>query len=149
MVPRLSIDAIYAKPFELAYVVTLSEHQLSTDLHVTNTSGTDTLVFQALLHTYIRAPANEVAISPLTGKHYLDKTDSAAIKEEKRVSVDVRGGRSPMRFLRGSQTVLAPDLDWLLPVFLDFRTAQGSTFMPLIRQTTSSCHLLHRPALHA
>jgi glucose-6-phosphate 1-epimerase len=47
------------------------------------------------LHTYIRAPANEVVISPLLGKRYIDKTEKSAearktLKEEKRSSVDVR-----------------------------------------------------------
>lgn len=51
--------------------------------------------FQALLHTYIRAPANDVSISPLLGKLYIDKTEKAlearsTLKEEKRSAVDVR-----------------------------------------------------------
>lgn len=92
--PNASIAAVYARSFELAYVVTLAEHQLSTDLHVTNPASSP-LEFQALLHTYIRAPANDVTISPLAGKFYIDKTDpdpaaKSTLKEEKREKVDVR-----------------------------------------------------------
>ncbi|KAI0033172.1 galactose mutarotase-like protein [Vararia minispora EC-137] len=90
LLPRPSIAAVYDKPFELAFVVTLSEHQLSTDLHVANPSRTSALEFQALLHTYIRAPAQEVLIQPLSGRRYVDKVDNAAIKEENRGAVDVR-----------------------------------------------------------
>ena len=94
--PNATIVNLYTKEFQLAYVVTLAEHELSTDIHVSNPSTSlEALDFQALLHTYIRAPANEVAISPLLGKRYIDKTEKSAearntLKEEKRSSVDVR-----------------------------------------------------------
>jgi glucose-6-phosphate 1-epimerase len=73
----------------------LAEHELSTDIHVSNPSTSEVLDFQALLHTYIRAPANEVSISPLLGKSYIDKTEKSlearsTLKEEKRSAVDVR-----------------------------------------------------------
>jgi glucose-6-phosphate 1-epimerase len=73
----------------------LAEHELSTDIHVSNPSPSEALEFQALLHTYIRAPANEVSISPLLGKLYIDKTEKSlearsTLKEEKRSGVDVR-----------------------------------------------------------
>jgi len=89
------IPLIYPKKFGLAYVVTLAEHQLSTDLHVENTSTSDILEFQALLHTYIRAPADEVKIAPLQGFSYYDKTEStdqarASPKTETRAEVDVK-----------------------------------------------------------
>ncbi|KAI0047842.1 galactose mutarotase-like protein, partial [Auriscalpium vulgare] len=63
--------------------------------HVGNPSSTDALEFQALLHTYVRAPANDVAIAPLQGKYYVDKTEASLearskLKEEKREAVDVR-----------------------------------------------------------
>lgn len=75
----------------MSLVVTLAEHQLSTDMHVENTSGAEPLTFQALLHTYIRAPAQEVSIAPLSGKRYYDKTDTLnPEKEETRTIVDVR-----------------------------------------------------------
>ena len=47
--PTDAIKAKYDKPFELAYVVTLAEHQISTDLHVKNTgsSASSPLEFQA------------------------------------------------------------------------------------------------------
>jgi glucose-6-phosphate 1-epimerase len=93
--PDHSIKEIYHKPFKLAYVITLEEHQLSTDLHIINPSPTEPLEFQALLHTYIRAPANDVSITPLKGKLFIDKTESdpakrKVLKEEKRSIVDVR-----------------------------------------------------------
>jgi len=93
--PNTTIAKLYSKDFELAYVVTLTEHELSTDIHVSNPSTSEVLDFQALLHTYIRAPANEVSISPLLGKSYIDKTEKSlearsTLKEEKRSVVDVR-----------------------------------------------------------
>jgi len=93
--PNAAIAKLYAKAFQLAYVVTLAEHKLSTDIHVSNPSTSEALDFQALLHTYIRAPANELSISPLLGKRYIDKTEKSVearntLKEEKRSSVDVR-----------------------------------------------------------
>jgi glucose-6-phosphate 1-epimerase len=98
--PTPSITAKYDRPFHLAYVVTLAEHQLSTDLHVENTSTSSTyppspLEFQALFHNYIAALANDVLVFPLTGKSYLDKTDSSlegknALKTESRAGVDVK-----------------------------------------------------------
>jgi len=62
---------------------------------VSNPSTSEGLDFQALLHTYIRAPANDVSISPLLGKRYIDKTEKSVegrntLKEEKRSGVDVR-----------------------------------------------------------
>lgn len=76
--------------------MTLAAHQLSTDLHVTNTSLSDTLEFQALLHNYLRVPADEVVISPLQNLTYYDKTETteearAAPKIETRAQVDVKG----------------------------------------------------------
>ena len=90
-----SINSKYTKPFHLSYVVTLAAHQLSTDLHVTNTSFADTLEFQALLHNYLRAPADQVVISPLQNLSYYDKTEvteeaRAIPKIETRAQVDVR-----------------------------------------------------------
>lgn len=38
--------------FRLAYVVTLSRHELSTDLHVIN-EGSEDFIFQALIHGYL------------------------------------------------------------------------------------------------
>lgn len=97
LLPADSIKDRYDKSFELAYVVTLAEHQLSTDLHVKNTglSSSGPLEFQALFHNYIRAPANEVLITPLQGLSYFDKTESsdelkARAKVESRAAVDVK-----------------------------------------------------------
>lgn len=41
--------------FSLIYIVTLTRHELSTDLHVTNTGQKD-FDFQALLHSYLAVP---------------------------------------------------------------------------------------------
>jgi glucose-6-phosphate 1-epimerase len=74
-------------------VITLAEHQLSTDLHVEAPSTSSApLEFQALLHNYIAAPADKVLISPLNGLSYFDKTDTAfdGVKTESRDAVDVR-----------------------------------------------------------
>ena len=95
--PIESIRDKYERPFHLEYVVTLAEHQISTDLHVTNTglSTSPPLEFQALFHNYIRAPSNAVTVTPLQGLKYYDKTEAtdelrSQPKEEKRTAVDVR-----------------------------------------------------------
>lgn len=97
LLPNDSIKAKFDKSFELAYVVTLAEHQLSTDLHVKNTGtpGSATFVFQALFHNYIRAPANNTLVTPLQGITYYDKTEptdelKAQPKTETRPGVDVK-----------------------------------------------------------
>ncbi|KAG6911957.1 hypothetical protein DXG01_000205 [Tephrocybe rancida] len=92
--PNEKISNIFRQPFHLGYVVTLAEHQLSTNIHVANTS-TDALEFQALLHNYIRAPANQVLVAPLQNLSYYDKTEQTAEgkatpKVETRVGVDVK-----------------------------------------------------------
>jgi len=75
---------------ELAYVITLAEHQLSTDLHVKNASPTNALTFQALLHTYIRAPSKSLHIDGLSQLNYTDKTQTGAPRlPEQRAVVDV------------------------------------------------------------
>ncbi|KDQ63749.1 hypothetical protein JAAARDRAFT_29781 [Jaapia argillacea MUCL 33604] len=98
--PTDKIREKFSKPFLLAYVVTLAEHQLSTDLHVTNTSTSsvfppDSLEFQALFHTYFSVPSNDVLVYPLQGNKYYDKTEASEelrnqAKEETRSGVDVR-----------------------------------------------------------
>lgn len=80
--------------------MTLAEHQLSTDLHVKNTSTSsvfppESLEFQALFHNYIRAPAQDVLVTPLQYLEYFDKTEAtdagrATAKTEVRAGVDVR-----------------------------------------------------------
>ncbi|KAF9241373.1 galactose mutarotase-like domain-containing protein [Melanogaster broomeanus] len=98
--PTPSIRAKYDRPFHLAYVVTLAEHQLTTDLHVTNPSAStayppDNLEFQALFHNYFRAPANEILVFKLQNNKYYDKTEATEegrnnAKVETRAGVDVR-----------------------------------------------------------
>jgi len=93
--PTPEVKAVFDFPVFLEYVVSLAERELGTDLHVTNRSDTAALQFQALFHNYIRAPANDVKISPLTGKNYFDKTEvtaeaRATPKLEQRKGVDVQ-----------------------------------------------------------
>ncbi|KAI0689617.1 galactose mutarotase-like protein [Cytidiella melzeri] len=97
LLPNDNITAKFDKPFELYYIITLAEHQISTDLHVKNSglSTTGPLEFQALFHNYIHAPANDVSITPLQGLSYYDKTESSEElksqpKLESRAAVDVR-----------------------------------------------------------
>lgn len=91
------IQAVFAIPVHLEYVVTLAERELGTDLHVTNHSDTDALQFQALFHNYIRAPANDVEISPLTGKTYFDKTEATA-EAKSTPKVELRRGVGVQKF---------------------------------------------------
>lgn len=93
--PTASIAVKYDKPFKLAFIVKLTEYQLSTELHVRNTSNTDILEFQALFHNYIRAPSGQVLISPLQHQSYYDKTaptqeGRSTPKKETRAGVDVK-----------------------------------------------------------
>ncbi|PFH54485.1 hypothetical protein AMATHDRAFT_135247 [Amanita thiersii Skay4041] len=93
--PTAKIQAVYKHAFKLSYVVTLAEHQLSTDLHVENHSDSgENMEFQALLHNYIRAPSAQVQITPLQNLTFYDKTDSvdgrAKQKVESRPIVDVQ-----------------------------------------------------------
>ncbi|CCM01982.1 uncharacterized protein FIBRA_04055 [Fibroporia radiculosa] len=95
--PKASITEKFKRPFHLSYIVTLAEHQLSTDLHVKNTglSTSPPLEFQALFHNYIRVPSDDVLVTPLQGITYYDKTETSEElrslpKVETRASVDVR-----------------------------------------------------------
>lgn len=82
--PTPEIKAVFPNPFHLAYVVTLTAHQLATDLHVTNT-GEEPLTFQALLHSYFEADAASCTVGPLKGLTYIDKTNNYAESVETRV----------------------------------------------------------------
>ncbi|KAK2461908.1 hypothetical protein APHAL10511_006371 [Amanita phalloides] len=89
-----AVQSIYKHSFHLDYVVTLAEHQITTGLYVANTSA-DAMEFQALFHNYIRAPSDEVDVTPLQHLLYLDKTDILADgqpkqKLETRSVVDVK-----------------------------------------------------------
>lgn len=95
MSPTVQIASKFEQNFQLAYVVTLAEHQLDTNLHVYNPSESSRdLEFQALFHNYIRAPASSVRIRPLQNVGYYDKTQQtdegkAARRIESRAEVDV------------------------------------------------------------
>lgn len=100
MEPTDSIRAVFSKPFHLRYVITLSQFELKTELHVKNMSTStdfppDTLTFHALFHNYIRAPAKDVLVTPLQNALFYDKTEAteearATPKRETRAGVDVR-----------------------------------------------------------
>jgi glucose-6-phosphate 1-epimerase len=74
--PNDSIKAVYSRPFLLTYVVAVTDRYLSTNIHVDNLHEKEVLEFQALLHTYIRAPADEAKITGLKDLPYYDKTES-------------------------------------------------------------------------
>jgi len=78
-------------PVALAYSVTLTEHQLSTFIHVTNTAHSGAPIeFQSLLHTYFRVPSQTARVSGLNGLYFTDKTASGfPRKVEERELVDV------------------------------------------------------------
>ncbi|KAJ6610901.1 galactose mutarotase-like domain-containing protein [Mycena sp. CBHHK59/15] len=98
--PTPAIVALYKRQFHLSFIITLGDFDLSTELHVKNTSSStdyppDYLEFQALFHNYILAPSNDVLITPLQNKTYFDKTQPteegrAMAKTETRAAVDVR-----------------------------------------------------------
>ncbi|TIB84558.1 galactose mutarotase-like protein [Wallemia mellicola] len=69
-------------PARLIYTVTLTAHQLTSTLHVKNTSSTDVLPFQALLHTYYAGNPNEVGVKGLNGVRYSDKTTGGETRIE-------------------------------------------------------------------
>jgi len=90
--PTPAVTSVFGSLFSLTYVVTLSAHQLSTDLHIHNPSTNATLQCQALLHTYLStAPhsSTTVSITPLTGLSYFDKV-AGQDKVEDREKVDVK-----------------------------------------------------------
>ena len=95
--PTPSIIAQFPHPFHLSYVVSLTKHELSTDLHVVNPSGTDSILsaarsvadtvipsglaqeskdlrFQGLFHTYLAvSDASTVVTKGLRkGLRYVD-----------------------------------------------------------------------------
>lgn len=89
------VKTVFDFPVSLEYIVTLSEREIVTEIHVKNNSDKDPFQFQALFHNYIRAQANSVKISPLMGKNYFDKTEATAeatatLKLERRKDVDVQ-----------------------------------------------------------
>jgi len=60
--------------YKLSYVVTLTAHQLSTDLHIVNL-GSEPFIFQALLHSYLAVPdSSKLTITGMDkGMEYRDK----------------------------------------------------------------------------
>jgi len=90
--PSAHIKAKFPHPFILQYIVTISFHELSTELHVTNpASSTSALTHQALLHNYIAAhPSSSITIAPLTNLTYTDKIKGGVDVVEHRALVDVR-----------------------------------------------------------
>lgn len=78
--------------YKLAYVVTLTEHELSTDVHITNEGDAD-FIFQTLLHTYIAVPdASKISISGMDkGVRYMDKIDDGKTKDWDGADVKIDG----------------------------------------------------------
>jgi glucose-6-phosphate 1-epimerase len=70
--------------YKLTYVVTLSAHQLSTDVHVENTSDKEDFMFHALLHNYLAVPdARKIKIGGLDkGIEYRDKVKGETLTWE-------------------------------------------------------------------
>ena len=88
--PTPNIVNKWNTPFHLEYLVTMSNHELGTKLHVTNpATANSVLKHQALLHNYIAAPASKVTITPLTGLKYKDKIQGGIEVVEERQEVDV------------------------------------------------------------
>lgn len=84
LLPTPEIQSIFPHSFELAYVVTLSPTQLSTDLHVTNPTSNGSasdLKFQALLHSYLAVDdATTAYASGLEpGLKYVDKVKGGEV----------------------------------------------------------------------
>jgi len=90
LTPSSAIHEKFPYDCKLEYIVTLAEHQLTSDLHVVNTGSTK-LTFQALLHTYFLVPsAPSARVTPLHGLTYTNKTKSGTPREtEERQAVDV------------------------------------------------------------
>jgi len=84
--------AEFGHKYKLAYVVTLTEHELSTDVHVTN-EGDDDFIFQTLLHTYIAVPdASKIAITGIDkGTKYLDKIAGGTFAESDGQAIKIEG----------------------------------------------------------
>lgn len=74
--------AEFGHKHDLTYVVTLTAHELSTDLHVRNT-GTEDFKFQALLHGYLAVPdAKKLTVTGLEkGQSWKDKTEGFVEKK--------------------------------------------------------------------
>ena len=73
------------------HTLSLSMHQLTTELHVTNPSSTDTLNFQAILHTYICTNVALSTVTPLKGIMYTNKLKPRYPEEvEERKGVNIR-----------------------------------------------------------
>ncbi|KAF9509358.1 hypothetical protein BS47DRAFT_1349364 [Hydnum rufescens UP504] len=90
--PSAHIKVKFPFQFILQYIVTISLHELSTTLRVTNpASSTSTLTHQALLHNYIAAhPSSSITIAPLTDLTYTDKVKGGVEVVEQRALVDVK-----------------------------------------------------------
>jgi D-hexose-6-phosphate mutarotase len=86
---------VFKPAFECVYKVKICERSLLTSLEVTNPSDTS-LEIQALLHTYLRLPAQglpqDVTLGPLKGLSFADKVAGGAVGTEERSAVDFLAG---------------------------------------------------------
>lgn len=64
----------FGHKYKLAYVVTLSAHELCTDIHVIN-EGSDDFIFQSLLHSYLAVDdSSKISVEGFDkGTKYLSK----------------------------------------------------------------------------
>lgn len=89
------VQKVFKPAFECVYKVKICERSLVTSLEVTNPSDTS-LEIQALLHTYLRLPAQglpqDVSLGPLKGLSFADKVAAGAVGTEERVAVDFLAG---------------------------------------------------------
>jgi D-hexose-6-phosphate mutarotase len=89
--------------YKLSYVVSLSRHQLSTDIHLTNT-GNEDFKFQALLHSYFAVPdVSKITIGGLDGEmEFWDKA-AGGVKEKwtgGELKIEKETDRSVLRAMR-------------------------------------------------
>ena len=84
--------AEFGHKYKLAYVVTLTEHELSTDIHITNEDDSD-FIFQTLLHTYLAVPdSSKLSMSGLEkGIKYVDKIDGGKTKDWEGADIKIEG----------------------------------------------------------
>lgn len=92
---ELSDDAetrkLFPYSFRLRMVVTVGGDGLSFALEATNTGG-EAFEYGEALHTYFHVPRiDEVRVTGLTGKAYVDKVDGGAVKQEAAAEVGLVG----------------------------------------------------------
>jgi len=89
------VQKVFKPAFECLYTVKISQSSLITSLEVTNPSDSS-IEIQALLHTYLRLPAEglpqDVRLGPLKGLSFADKVAQGVVSTEEREEVDFLAG---------------------------------------------------------